>query len=131
MADPAGSLARALDQGTLTPTRFDHRAHLQVAYEMLAEDDFLAAAQRYASGIRRLAAAAGAPDKFNLTITLAFLSLISERLARQPPGGFDAFIATNPDLLQPDLLASRYSAQRLNSPEARSILLLPDQPAPP
>lgn len=125
----ASHLARleALTSGNLDPDSFRHRDHIGVAYEALSRHDFFEAAARVASSIRRLAEKAGAPEKFNATITLAFMSLIAERMATTVYCDAEDFIVRNPDLACGGVLKPWYSDQRLKSDLARSILLLPDR----
>ena len=122
---PSETLA-ALDAGTLEPASFGHREHVLAAWEALRQDEFFAAAARYASGLRGLAARAGVPEKYSATVTLAFLSLIAERMQGET-GDAEAFLAANTDLMRGDALAARYSPERLAAPNARRIALLPDR----
>lgn len=115
-----------LEAQAIEPGTFGHREHLEAAYEALRRDEFVTAATRYATAIRRFAAAAGAAEKFNVTITFAYLSLIAERMAGKDHGGFESFLEANPDLLDNPLAAS-YSPRRLSAPLARTIFLLPDR----
>lgn len=115
-----------LEAQAIEPGAFGHREHLEAAFEALKRDEFLTAATRYATAIRRFAAAAGAADKFSMTITLAYLSLLAEKMARKEYDGFDAFLEANRDLLDNPLAAS-YSPSRLSAPLARTIFLLPDR----
>ena len=124
------SYAAKLDRlvaGTLAPEDFKHRDHIGVAYEALARNDFFEAAAQVAAGIRSLAARAGQAEKFNATITWAFLSLIAERMGTSARGDAADFIARNPDLVDGALLARLYSRPRLSSDLARSVALLPDR----
>ena len=121
-------LARSFEARELDPGAFPHRDHVGVAYEMLRSYDFMEASARYAEGLRVLAARAGAPDKFNATITLAFLSLIAERMRTTEHADYDGFIVRNPDLLSKDVLQKWYAPARLRSDLARSVFLLPDPP---
>ncbi|MCU9847987.1 hypothetical protein OEZ60_08205 [Defluviimonas sp. WL0024] len=122
---PAETLA-ALETGTLDPAGFTHRDHVLTAWEALRRDDFFIAACRYASAIRRLAQSCGRPEKYSATITLAFLSLIAERME---PASDDAerFLAENPGLLAAGILEHYYSAERLASARGRRVALLPDR----
>ena len=124
---PAETLA-ALEAGRLDAARFTHRDHILTAWEALRQDEFFAAAHRYASAIRRLAEAAGVPGKYSATITFAFLSLIAERMEASP-GNAEAFLADNPDLLSPGVLAPFYSADRPISALGRRVALMPDRAA--
>ena len=128
MSAHAQDLAQAFETGTLDPAAFSHRDHIAVACVMLRRDDFLEAAAKYGAGLKSLAARAGVPEKFNATITLAFLSLIAERMRTTDHSDFDDFIARNRDLLAKGVLEPWYSPERLGSDLARSVFLMPDGP---
>ena len=117
--------------GTIAPQDFAHSDHVAVAYELLRRNSFVDSAQIFVDGLRKLVAAAGAPEKFNLTITLAYLGLIAERLANNAYGSWSEFIERNPDLLDPKLLQRWYTPERLYSETARETFLLPTAPQSP
>lgn len=127
MSDPGppSAITRAFEARTLDAARFHHAEHVRVAFDLLGKLDFIEAAAAYAAGIRAIATKAGAPQKFNLTITCAFLSLIAERMAVRPQGSFEAFVGANPDLMSRAALAGRYDDERLHSDLARRVFLLP------
>lgn len=104
---------------------FTHLDHIGVAYEILLRFDFLMAVQIYSESLDAIASKAGAPDKFNLTVTLACMSIISERM--QPGEGFETFVNTNQDLLETNFLEKYYSDERLNSMKAKGMFLMPDR----
>ena len=104
---------------------FHHAQHVRVAFDLLKTYDFIDAAATYAKGIRAIATNAGAPQKFNLTITYAFMSLIAERMAEVPDIGFDDFVLRFPEVMSKDLLRRWYAEDRLASDDARHIFLLP------
>lgn len=106
---------------------FAHRDHVGVAYEALASHDFAEAVHTVFSGIKALAARAGAPEKANATITWAFMSLIAERMNTTPHTNAEDFLAGNPDLCQGNAIAEWYSPARLRSDLARTVALLPDR----
>ncbi|MBL4633788.1 MAG: hypothetical protein JKY56_07940 [Kofleriaceae bacterium] len=110
----------------IEPSEFRHMDHLRVAYEMLHANDFIDAIAQYAKGIRSMASRAGAPAKFNVTITIAFMSLVAERIHIAPQKCFSEFISENGDLLQKDVLDQWYGQDRLQSDVARQIFLLPN-----
>lgn len=126
MSLDAAALLRGFEAGTLDPTTFYHREHVAVAFALLGRHPFLDALTRYADGVRGLAERAGHPEKFNVTITVAFMSLIAERMAECPDATFDAFERRSADLLSRSALQSRYSRRRLRSNLARRQFLLPD-----
>ncbi len=121
------TLRERFEQHAIDPGDFGHREHVAAAWAMLDRYPFLEATQRYADTIRRLAERAGALEKFNLTITLAFMGLIAERRAATGDVGWTAFIAANADLLERDVLGRWYSPERLASPLARRQFVLPDR----
>ena len=107
-------------------SKFGHVDHIGIAYEMLSLYDFLTATRRYAESINAIATTAGAAQKFNITITIAFLSLIAERMEVTRHNTFDEFIEQNQDLLSRDVLERWYMPERLKSDLARTVFLLPN-----
>lgn len=105
---------------------FSHRDHIQVAFEMLETYAFHEACYRYAQTVSEMARRASAAGKFSVTITIAFMSLIAERMT-SCTRGFDAFLRENPDLLDPPILDGWYSPERLHSALGRRQFLLPDR----
>ena len=124
-ADGPADITRAFEAHAVDNSRFHHAEHVRVAFDLLRKLDFVEAAATYANGIRAIATKAGAPQKFNLTITYAFMSLIAERMAAMPQAGFEEFVSANPDLMSKSALAGRYSDERLHSDTARRVFLLP------
>lgn len=129
MSTQPSELLQRFEECTLDTAAFGHHQHVAVAYEMLERYGFVETVTRYGAGIRALADAAGAPDKYNETVTVAFLALIAERKATSGGDGFGAFIDRNPDLLDKNVLARWYSVDRLYSELARRTFLLPDKAA--
>ncbi len=112
--------------GRLPAEGFDHRAHVEAGYHLLKRHDFADAAHAYSRAISTMAAAAGAPEKFHMTITVAMLSAIAERMSDNC-ANFDSFAAEHPELFDRELLLRHYSTERLQCPRARRTFLLPDQ----
>lgn len=127
MSNPVGhsDLTRAFEADEIDNAAFRHAEHVTVAFGLLKRYDFIDAAAIYARGIRTLASKAGAPGKFNLTITYAFMSLIAERMATSVYGDAERFIQDNPDLMSKDILAKWYAPDRLHSDIARTTFLMP------
>lgn len=121
------ALTRRFEACDIDPAAFGHEEHIRVAFDMLNTYGFADCAARYANSIKTISIEAGAPEKFNMTITLAFLSLIAERLAGAPSLDCDAFIALNPDLLSRSVLDGWYTDERLQSDIARQVFLLPQK----
>lgn len=117
---------RRFVQGELDPTRFPHREHLRMAFEMLRRHDFAEAAFRYSGALRSMLGRAARPQAFHQTITIAFLSLIAERMEQAPGADFEAFVRNNADLADKSALLRLYRPERLASAAARRTFLLPD-----
>ncbi len=131
--DDCPDLSRFLG-GELDPHAFRHREHVRMAFELLRRHAFPEALLHCSRALRLMLAKAGRAEAFNLTVTVAFLSLISERMLRGDAGDFEAFARANPDLLGKSILARWYRPQRLGSEAARRTFLMPDpacdEPAP-
>lgn len=120
----AEKLARLTDQ-SLAPSDFSHSDHIGVACQALMDNDFFRACTVIGDGIRALAVRGGEAEKYNVTITFIFMSIVGERLAANKHDDIADFIAKNPELSQRSLIASVYSTDRLSEPTARNVALLP------
>ncbi|HEX6886152.1 MAG TPA: hypothetical protein VF530_22450 [Planctomycetota bacterium] len=130
----ADAVLDALEDRTLPPARFDHRAHVRAAWECLRREPSLGRAlERFARALSAYAAAQGATGKYHETLTVAFVLLIHDRLRRSGPVPWDTFVAANPDLLlwPNPVLARWYSRETLGSEVARRSFVLPDALAEP
>lgn len=108
--------------GEVPCTGLDHATHVGTAHAALRRWEFFEASYRYASALRATATAAGAPEKFNATLTMAFLSLVAERMGDEDSA---TFVAQNPDLTGDALQRAGYGPTRLSHPRARKVGLLP------
>lgn len=122
-------MAEQLAAGTLQPEGFSHRAHLGAAYEILRCHEVFEGMAVYARGLRRLTETAGVPEKFNATVTLAFLSLTAERMAAADYPDTESFLERNADLLRPGVLGRYFPAETLASDLARRVPVLVPQNA--
>jgi len=95
-------------------------------FEMLRRHDFAETVWHFSRTLRAMAAKAGKPQAFNQTVTIAFLSLIAERLVHGHPADFAAFQRDNAELFEKNALARWYRPERLASDAARRTFLLPD-----
>ena len=124
MPDYADMLCQ-FERGALDPAGFRHADHVGVAYEALRRHGFFEALRIYADGLMALVEKAGVPEKFNATVTFAYMSVIAERMHRQPAANAAEFLAANPELLS-GVLLERYSRARLQDDLAKKVALLPD-----
>jgi hypothetical protein len=112
--------------GRMPADGFDHRQHVRAGHALLAHRDFADSARLYVRAISAMAGAAGHPEKFHMTITLAMLSAIAERLPDKR-SNFDAFAAEHTELFERGFLLRHYSEERLQCDLARRTFLLPDR----
>jgi hypothetical protein len=113
--------------GETDPARFPHCEHVRMGYEMLRRHSFPETVLLFSEALRGLAARAGKPQAFHQTITIAFLSLIAERIESADSVNFDAFALRNSDLFDKTVLSRWYRPERLASPQARRTFLLPER----
>lgn len=119
----------------LSPTCFDHRAHLRLAYVALARHGSIDGAIPFVrERLRRqlsAAAASGHPPRvgYHETITRAWLMVVAAaRTSGAGAGATDSLglLAARPDLLDAGLLARHYTRGRLFTDEARARFVEPD-----
>lgn len=115
----------ALEAGALDLAAFPHREHVRLAFEMLRRCAFGDAISRFSTALKALTAKAGKPEVYHETVTVAFLAVISERLASARCESWGEFSAANPDLLAKDCLSIWYDVDQLNSDIARRVFVLP------
>jgi hypothetical protein len=125
MPDEVPELTR-FARGELDPANFPHREHLRMGFEMLRRHNFAETAYHYSLALRTMAARAGRPEAFHQTLTIAFLSLIAERMQSAGGADFVSFAEANPDLMDKSALARWYRPERLTMDAARLTFLLPD-----
>ncbi|HEY3189570.1 MAG TPA: hypothetical protein VGJ70_18930, partial [Solirubrobacteraceae bacterium] len=80
---------------------------------------------RVREGLRHFTAAHGQAARYHDTLTTAWARVVGHHAA-QATGDFEAFLASNPRLLDRDLLTAHYSRERLFSPAARAGFVEPD-----
>ena len=93
---------------------FGHRDHLRMAFlAARASETFDEVVARCRRGIRAVATAHGAPDRYNETITAAWAAIMLQMAATMPDASFDEVVAAHPELEDPRLLERyRYAASR-------------------
>jgi hypothetical protein len=116
MRDDVAELARFM-RGDMDSAGFPHREHVRMGFEMLRRHNFSETAHHYSLALRTMAARAGRPDAFHQTITIAFLSLIAERMLGIDVADFIAFERANADLMAKSALAHWYRPERLTLPD--------------
>jgi hypothetical protein len=115
------------ESGHVDPGRFDHEAHVYIAWLYVTTFDTAAAILRFDNALRRLTAELGVPEKYHATITWLFLLLVAEKSREDER--WERFKARNEDLFgdSKTILRRYYSEGLLSSQRAKSRFLLPDR----
>jgi hypothetical protein len=108
---------------------FHHADHVRLAFAYLCEYPVLQALEKFASALKRFAAARGKTQLYHETITFAYLFLIRERMACCEGTDWEGFARQNPDLLiwKDGILSRYYGESTLKSDLARRVFVLPDK----
>jgi hypothetical protein len=114
--------------GRVTPDRFDHRAHVRLAYIFLADASVDAAAGRMRESLLSFLGHHGIdPAKYHETITRAWILAVRHFMDQTAHcASADQFIDANPILLDSRIMLTHYSADLLFSAEARARFIEPD-----
>jgi hypothetical protein len=110
-----------------TTNHFGHRQHVHLTWMAARRYGTAAAIGVVSDGIRRTARYAGAPQKYNATVSRAWVELVGHHVDETPTLGFDAFADRNPALLDKRLLTRFYRPATLASPAARTGWVAPDR----
>ena len=116
------------EAGRVTPDRFDHRAHVRLAYVYLTGADVEEAAEAMRNALLAFLERHGIdPAKYHETLTRSWILAVRHFMERSPAApSADAFIAANPALLDSKIMLTHYSASLLFSTEARAQFVEPD-----
>jgi hypothetical protein len=107
--------------------QFGHRQHVRMAWLYTRLYEPAEAEERAAQGIRNLVHQHGVAQKYNDTLTRAWVRAVAHHVAQgSATGDFDAFVARFPGLTHSDLMLRHYSAEVLWSDEARAGWVEPD-----
>lgn len=107
---------------------FPHAEHVRLTILYLARHGRQETERRLFEGLRRFAAAKGVPEKFHVTMTIAWLNLVEDARLRNPQAADPGSLLTAcPELLDRDALLRFYTRERLMSDEARRGWVPPDR----
>lgn len=122
-------IIRRFENGQVPPESFHHSDHVRLAFAYLREYPVLTALEKFSLALKRFAASVGKPDRYNETITCAYLFLIRERMARSPESNWEQFATANPELLawRDGILNRYYHSETLKSDLARQVFVFPDK----
>ena len=118
----------AFEHGEIDSERFDHEAHVFVAWLYLERYPLLIAIEKFDAALRRLTRKLGVPGKYHATITWFFMLLIEQRRNNEPGSDWSRFRAVNDDLTaNGGILKLYYTRETLQSERARQSFVLPDR----
>jgi len=122
-------LIHSFETDTLPEDSFHHSDHVRLAFAYLSKYPVLQALDKFATALRRFAAARGKSELYNETITHSYFFLIRERMARDPESDWEKFAERNPDLLvwKGGILSRYYRESTLQSELARRVFVFPDK----
>ena len=108
---------------------FPHAEHVRLTIIYLTRVGRETTERKLFEGLQRFAAAKGVPQKFHVTMTVAWIALVEAALAAHPSARDPAaLVAACPELLDRDALLHFYAAERLQSDAARERWVAPDRP---
>jgi hypothetical protein len=122
---------RTFEAFEVAPADFDHRAHVRLAYVYLCEHSVEQSTELMKSSLLAFLDHCGVDrSKYHETLTRAWVMAIRHFMERSPAASSAAdFIESNPELLDPEIMLTHYSAEVLFSPGARAGFIDPDRDA--
>jgi hypothetical protein len=106
--------------------RFGHRQHVHLTWLAVRRYGNDAAVRIISEGIQRTTRYAGVPQKYNATVSRAWVELVGHHAGQTDTGDFDTFAAQHPALLDKKLLTRFYRSSTLASDPARTGWVQPD-----
>lgn len=106
--------------------RFGHSQHVHLTWLAVRRYGTDAAIELVSEGIQRTARYAGAPQKYNATVSRAWVELVGHHADHTDTADFGIFADRNPALLDKKLLTRFYRPSTLASDRARTGWVLPD-----
>lgn len=118
----------AFESASLAPDAFSHRDHLRLAYIYLSDADVDTATDRMRTALRRFLRHHGVGEtKYHETMTRAWILAVRHFLEKTAATRCaDEFIDAHPEMLDPAIMLTHYSANRLFSDAARANFIEPD-----
>jgi hypothetical protein len=123
---PATPFSDLMGEVMATAERFGHRQHVHLTWLAVRRYGTDAATGLVCNGIQRTARYAGAPQKFNATVSRAWVELVGHHADQTDTADFDRFVQQNPALLDKKLLTRFYRPSTLAGQPARTDWVEPD-----
>ena len=108
---------------------FRHKEHVKLAWLYLRKYPLIETVVKVSEALRMFATVNGAENRYNETLTWAYIFLINERMARMRDGHtWEEFFEANPELFNWDenILKTYYREETLNSELAKRVFIFPD-----
>lgn len=114
------------EAGDIEADRFDHEAHVYVAWLYVRAYELPEAISRFDAGLKRLVSKFGAKSKYHATLTWFFLLLINDR--SEDGESWSVFRDRNGDIISDsrNILSRYYSEELVLSDRARERFVLPN-----
>lgn len=124
--EESSPFAELMAEATATAGRFGHRQHIHLTWLAVRRYGTTAAVDLVSDGIQATARYAGAPQKYNATVSRAWVEAVGHYAGESNATDFDAFADQYPALLDKRLLSRFYRSATLASSEARTGWVAPD-----
>ena len=121
-----GQFAELMGEVMARAERFGHRQHVHLTWLAVRRYGTAAAVHVVSDGIRHTARYEGAPQKYNSTLSRAWVELVGHHAVESGVADFETFATRNPALLDKKLISRFYRATTLASTAARTGWVEPD-----
>lgn len=120
------SFTELMGEVMATAERFGHRQHVHLTWLAVRGHGTDTAVDLISDGIQRTARYAGVPQKYNATVSRAWVELVGHHVGQSDTADFDAFVDQHPALLDKKLLTRFYRSSTLADTRARTGWVEPD-----
>ncbi|HEY7260362.1 MAG TPA: hypothetical protein VH589_02615 [Trebonia sp.] len=118
--------AELMGEAMAGAARFGHRQHVHLTWLAVRRFGTGAAIDVISEGIQRTARYAGVPQKYNATVSRAWVELVGHHAEHAGCADFGSFADQHPALLDKKLLTRFYRSSTLASDRARAGWVKPD-----
>ncbi len=109
---------------------FRHKEHVKLAWLYLRKYPLIETIVKVSEALKMFATVNGAENRYNETLTWAYIFLINERMVRMHDGHtWEEFFDANSELFDwnQNILKSYYREETLNSELAKRVFIFPDR----
>ena len=125
-SEASSPFAELMAEVLSTADRFAHRQHVHLTWLAVRRHGTAAAIDLVSNGIQGVARYSGAPQKYNATVSRAWVELVGHHANHCDAADFDTFAERNPALLDKRLLTRFYRPATLACTQARTGWVAPD-----